>query len=233
MRQFLFDEDFSSIASHRALSERVGTHRVFRNAYLIDWNDAAGRHLKKRLTEEPSSDAIQHVQRGVTNISHSTIVDQGNPLTGSWYKAPVTYRPERSVAVVTFMLDQEFSEDGVTATIDAHVEAEPTCRDRIVLVVMNYQGGRKRRKEEVERLAYAHGIPKHRIVVIPHDPAFLNSNELDPETGKKLPRVLDPRQLRLRTLAAGMRLLLVIARTSSAYRVVHGTPTPNPQLEGK
>lgn len=229
MGQFWFDKDFASIESHRALSQQVGTHEVFRNAYLIDWNSEQYKHLKKRLTEEPSVEEIQKVVRGVTNISHTTVIDQGNPLTGAWYLSAPTYRPERSVAVVTFMLDQEFSEDGVSATIDAHKEAEPTCGDRTVLVVMNYKGGRKRRNEQIERLSYSYGIPASRIVVIPHDAAFLNSDEIDPDTGKKLPRVLDPRQLRLRTLAAGMRLLLVIARTSRHYRQLHD----NPQLEGK
>ena len=231
MRQFLFEKELAPIESHQALSEQVGAHETLRNAYCIDWNDKEHKHLKKRLTEEPTVEKIQAVLEQVSLVSHATIIDQGNPLTGSWYEAAVKYRPERSVAVVTFMLDQEFSEAGVVATIDAQNDTEPTGGDRTVLVVMNYVGAwwrpsvRKRRREEIERLAYSYHIPKNRIVVIPRDTAFLNSDNIDQETGEKLPRVLDPRQLKLRTLAAGMKLLLVIALTSRQYRQLH-PPTP-------
>lgn len=244
MAQFWFDKDFGPIVSHQALSEQVGTHPVYRNAYMIDWISNKFDYLekpKKRLTEEPTTDAMGTVLETVDCASHSQVIDMGNPLTGTWYQTPVTYDPERSVLVVTFMLDQDFSEDGAVNTIDAHVEADPTSRDRIVLVVMNYKHTgswwkslwpnyrRRIRNEQIDRLSKADGIgiPSNRIVVVPHDDAFNSTGAIDPETGKKLPRVLDPRQLRLRTLAAGMRLLLVIARTSREYREL------NPQQEGK
>ncbi len=241
MAQFWFDKDTSVIKSHKAMSEGVGTNPVFNNAYLIDWSSSKYTSLETRLTEEPTVDFTQKIMRGVSNISHCVVVDMGNPLSGTWYLAPVTFDPERSVLLVTFMLHQDFSEDGAVKTIRTHVEADPTSHDRIVLVVMNYKhtgswwrslwpGYRKQvRNEQIDRLSKVEGIciPSNRIVVVPHDDAFNSTGEIDPETGKQLSRVLDPRQLRLQTLAAGMRLLQVIARTSREYRKLH------PRLEGK
>ena len=228
---FLFGKDLSAIRTHRALSEQVGSHGVFRNAYCISWNDEAHKADNTKLTEQPTEEQITNIFDEVTDKSHATVMDQGNPLTGSWYSAAVRYKPDRSVAVITFQLDQENSESDAHTTLTTHIETDPTCADRSVLVITNYVdhwwpfSARKARHEQIERCAFQFQIPKERIVIIPRDAAFVSSREIHPETGERLPKVLDPRKLRLRTLVAAMQLLVVIARTSRDFREAQTSQT--------
>lgn len=235
--ELLLQKKLDAIESHRTLSETVGSHSVFRNAYCISWNDRAHKADNTKLTETPTEVELTTIFDKVTGKSHATVMDQGNPLTGDWYTAAVKYRPDKSVAVITFQLDQENSEGDAHQTLATHIETDPTCADRSVLVITNYVDrfwwwlppARKARHEQIERCAFQFQIPTYRIVIIPRDPAFLSSKEIDPETGELLPRVLDPRKLRLRTFAAAMELLVVIARTSRHFReiqAIKSNPAP-------
>lgn len=238
-RQFLFDNDTSAIDTHEAFTAKVGAHGVFGNAYCISWNDKEHGSENKALTEKPTVKELTRIFRKITAIVHTTVVDQGNPLTGSWYRTAVKYNPTRSVAVIAFQLEQENSESDALLTLQTHIETDPTCADRSVLVITNFVGSwlwwrnRKIRREQIERCAFQFGVPKKRIVIVPRDAAFLTSKEIDPETGEQLPKVLDPRKLRLRTLLAAMRLLVVIARTSREFRENHtATEESQPALFG-
>lgn len=210
-------EDPTPIESHDALDEGlIGSHpdRGLHSVYCIGWNNPENSDKNTELNNLPE-EKVAELLKNARKPFHSTLIDLGNSLTDSWTRAAVKYDPERSVVLIPFNPHQEDSESDAKETFEAWKRHDPKVINRTIIVASGFQG--RKPQELIERCAKWSGLPEERVVIIPFDPVFLSlktskADEMQPV------RVVNPKRFRLRTLLAYLKLLILIAEVSAAYR---------------